>query len=112
MKKAFQKSEVYRENSKLYRIKSGYTLRTFLDECLAIPVELSGESESKVAILNPVAQFLWSRLEKDCTFHDLLMAVTEEFDVTVETAAEDIGEFLGQLKSYKLLRESEKEERI
>lgn len=89
----------------LYQNSPGYALREFLNEYLLIPVELSVEMKSQVGILNESGQFLWKQLEEKKTAEELVFAVIEEFDVSEETAAQDIGEFLQQLKEYKLLEE-------
>lgn len=89
----------------LYRIKSGYTLRHFCDEFLVMPVGLNNETETKMGILNSVGEVLWKTLEKECTFYDLLKAVTDEFDVSEEEASKDIEDFLQQLDNHGFLIE-------
>lgn len=88
-----------------YRIKRGYTLRHFLDEYLVIPVGLSEDIDTKVGILNPTGEVLWKTLQEESTFQDLLIAVTDEFEVAEEIASNDIEEFLEQLGKYNFLEE-------
>ena len=88
---------------RLYQLKPGYTVRAFMDEYLVIPVGSPGADDSKMAVLSPVAEFIWSLLEEPRTFGELLTAVTEEFDVTAEVAAPDIQDFLDQLHTHQLL---------
>jgi hypothetical protein len=90
-------------SEKIYRRKTGYVVRAFMDEYLMIPVDTPGEDDAKMAVLSPVAEFIWTLLEEPRTFGELLAAVTEEFDVTAEVAAPDIQEFLDQLHTHQLL---------
>jgi hypothetical protein len=89
---------------KLYQLKSGYAVRAFMDEYLVIPVGAPGADDSKMAVLSPVAEFIWTLLEEPRTSAELLLAVTEEFDVDASTAEADIREFLQELESHGFLR--------
>ena len=95
----------------IYRVKEGYTLRDFFDECLVIPVGLTEDMDTKVGILNSVGEVIWKTLQKDSTFQDLLTAVTNEFEVTEEEASKDIEDFLGQLDRYMFLKIRQEEKR-
>ena len=90
-------------SEKIYRRKTGYVVRAFMDEYLMIPVGAPGADDAKMAVLSPVAEFIWTLLEEPRTFGELLAAVTEEFDVTAEVAAPDIQDFLDQLHTHQLL---------
>ena len=89
---------------KLYQLKPGYAVRAFMDEYLVIPVSAPGADDSKMAVLSPVAEFIWTLLEEPRTSAELLLAVTEEFDVDASTAEADIREFLQELESHGFLR--------
>lgn len=88
---------------KLYQLKPGYAVRAFLDEYLVIPVGSPGSDDSKMAVLSPVAEFIWSLLDKPRTFGELLKAVTDDFEVSAEVAEPDIREFLQELESNGFL---------
>lgn len=62
-------------------------------------------ADRKMAIINPVARFLWKKLQSRQTFEDLLLSVLQEYEVTKETAASDIQEFLSELKKHNYLSE-------
>ena len=98
-----------KNESTIYRVKEGYTLRDFFDEYLVIPVGLTEDMDTKVGILNSVGEVIWKTLQKDSTFQDLLTAVTKEFEVTEEEASKDIEDFLEQLDQYKFLRKRQEE---
>lgn len=86
-----------------YRLKPGYAVRAFMDEYLVIPVGSPGADDAKMAVLSPVAEFIWSLLEEPRTFGELLKAVTDDFEVSAEIAEPDIREFLQELEANGFL---------
>jgi hypothetical protein len=95
-----------------YGICQGYVLRKVFGEYLAIPVVAPQGNERYIAILNPVAEFIWRQLEGECkTFSQLLESVLAEFDIDQDTASTDILEFLKDLRAnHYLLEEREEKE--
>jgi hypothetical protein len=85
------------------RLKPGYAVRSFMDEYLVIPIGALGADDSKMAVLSPVAQFIWSLLEEPRTFGELLKGVTDEFEVDAEIAGPDILDFLRELENHHFL---------
>ena len=101
-----ERGDRYGENGEmLYQLKPGYAIRAFMDEYLVIPVGSPGSDDSKMAVLSPVAEFIWSLLEEPQTLGALLEAVTDEFEVTAEVAEPDIRDFLQELKDHNYLME-------
>lgn len=94
---------VNRDGDALYQLKPGYAVRAFMDEYLVIPVGTPGADDSKMAVLSPVAEFIWSLLEEPRTFGELLAAVTDEFEVTADIAGPDIQDFLRELEEHHFL---------
>ena len=88
---------------RLYQLKPGYAVRAFMDEYLVIPVGSPGADDSKMAVLSPVAEFIWSLLEVPRSFGEILSAVTDEFEVTAEVAEPDIRDFLRELEEHHFL---------
>ena len=86
-----------------YQLKPGYAVRAFMDEYLVIPVGAPGADDSKMAVLSPVAEFIWSLLEVPRGFGEILSAVTDEFEVTAEVAEPDIRDFLRELEEHHFL---------
>ena len=95
-----------KDGDKFFRIRKGFILRKVFDEYLVIPVTVSGDYESYISILNPVAEFIWRMLEQGgASFSQLLEAVLEEFNVDEETASVDIYDFLRELREKQYLIE-------
>lgn len=88
-----------------YCVKSGYVLREMEGEYLAIPVSLQDETESRIAVLSPVAKFLWEQLQQEKTIAELVEAVTDTYEVSEEEAEKDIQEFIERLQENKLISE-------
>jgi hypothetical protein len=89
-----------------FRICQGYVLRKVFDEYLAIPVVAPQGSKRYIAILNPVAEFIWRQLETESkTLSQLLAEVLNEFDIDEATALADIQDFLEELRENCYLTE-------
>jgi hypothetical protein len=102
-----RRSSVKKTDTK-FRIRPGYILRPFLDECLVIPVGAPQGTERKISILNPVGEFVWQQLAGEGkTFSELLEAVLGEFEIDLETASRDITDFLDELKENQYLEMEE-----
>ena len=82
-----------------------YTVRTILDEIVAVPLGSSSESFNGILSLNPVGQFLFELLSQERTEQELVQALTEEYEVDTATAAADVQEFLASLRQGGLLAE-------
>ncbi|MBC7229621.1 MAG: PqqD family protein [Actinobacteria bacterium] len=65
--------------------------------------EIDGEAvlvnvrRDEVMHLNPVAAFLWSRLDGKRSLREVARAIAEEFEVDAETAEADAVSFAGEL---------------
>lgn len=92
-----------RSPAQRFQIKPGYAIRAFLDEYLVIPVGAPGADDSKMAVLSPVAEFIWSLLTEPHTVEELLDAVTSEFEVDSSVAELDIIDFLRELEKHHFL---------
>lgn len=93
--------------SKCYRVKSGFMLREIAGEYLAIPVELASTDESCMAVLNEQGKFLWEQLMETKTLSQLIAAMTECYEVSEEEARADIIEFVNLLSDNQLLMKME-----
>jgi hypothetical protein len=53
--------------------------------------------------LNPVASFIWSRIQQPAAVSDLLTAVANKYDVTAQRCRDDVMNFLRQLMEAGLI---------
>ena len=58
-----------------------------------------------IFVLNPLADFIWERLDGERTLAAIIAEIVAEFDVTAEQAGADAGDFVGQLLQNGLVEE-------
>jgi hypothetical protein len=86
-----------------FQAKPNYVLREIAGEHLLIPISLERDEQSQIAILSEGGKFLWNKLQQEHSIAELTEAMTEEYDVSAETAHSDILEFVNQLQKNLLL---------
>ena len=87
------------------KLNGTFTLREVAGEILVIPVGKTALSLNGMIVLNPVSKVIWQCLGKDAEYHEILRAVTDTFEVSMEEAATDLNEFLDELRKQGLLSE-------
>lgn len=87
------------------KINGTFTLREVAGEILVIPVGETALKMNGMIILNPVSKVIWECLERNASEEEILRNVTELFDVNTGDAAQDIAEFLNQMRTQDLLAE-------
>lgn len=87
------------------KLNGTFTLREVAGEILVIPVGKTALSLNGMIVLNPVSKVIWQCLGKGAEYHEILNAVTDTFEVSMEEAAADLNEFLNELRKQKLLSE-------
>ena len=85
------------------KVKNGFVLRNIMDEYLLMPAGEFRESFHSVILLNEVSSFIYRKLLNPVSREELLKAILEEYDVDPAQAAEDMDEFLEELKKRELL---------
>ena len=85
------------------KLNGTFMIREIADEVLAIPIGETALTLNEMIVLNSVSKVIWECLEKDTSEEEILLAVTEKFEVDVEEAREDIAEILAELFRQKLI---------
>ncbi len=85
------------------KIKGEYIIREIAGEHLLVPVGETALELNGMVILNPVGAEIWSGLEAGWDENAILSDLLEHFEVSAETAKQDMDEFLQDLKSAGLL---------
>jgi len=75
------------------RIKSGFAVRKIADSYMAIPVGIRTADVSGVIALSETGAFLWKLLDEDLSEEELIGRLTEEYEVSFDTAAADVKAF-------------------
>lgn len=87
------------------RVSDQFILRTIADENLLIPVGEAAIHVKGLIALSESGALLYNKLKDGATREELVAALTEEYEVTPEEAAEDTEAFLDQLRKLKMLVE-------
>lgn len=89
----------------MIRIKPGYSLRQVLDAFLILGTGKEAYAPRCIMSLNESGAFLWRMLETGAERDELVARMTEEYDVSAETAERDVEKFLAQLREKALMIE-------
>ncbi|MCI6190084.1 MAG: PqqD family protein [Clostridium sp.] len=80
------------------KIKDGFVVREILDSYMAVPVGERTRDVHGVIALNETGAFLWKMLEEDTSEDKLIASMVKEYEITEETAKDDIKEYLSFLR--------------
>jgi hypothetical protein len=86
-----------------YRRKETIAERQIAGDAFLVPVCGRPEDLQKIFVLNPVADFIWSRLDGEHDLEELLEAVVGQFEVERDQARLDMVEFVEKLLEQNLL---------
>jgi methyltransferase-like protein len=81
-----------------YRVKSGLIAQSVDGELL-----LLNREQEKIHQLNPVASFIWNKLDGQNTLEQLVTAITEKYDVEQNAAKRDLERLLNELSDLNLI---------
>ena len=87
------------------RVSDQFILRTIADESLLIPVGQAAMHVKGLIALSESGALLYNRLKDGCSRDDLVVMLTEEYDVSAEEAGRDTDAFLDQMRSLNMLLE-------
>ena len=81
-----------------YRVKKGLISQTVDGELLILNRE-----QEKIHQLNPIASFIWQRLDGQVSIDQIVTAITERYDVKEEVAKRDLESLVNELSDLKLI---------
>lgn len=85
------------------KIKDGYILDTIAGQQVAIALDMADDQFVGMVKLNEVGAFLWQKLQQEVTEDELVMFVTEQYEVDDTKARTDIQKFTTVLKEKGIL---------
>lgn len=88
-----------------YLCKEGVARREIAGETFLIPVCGAPVDMNDIFVLNPLADYIWQRLDGKRTATAIVDEIVAEFDVEPARAQEDFKEFVGRLLGKGLARE-------
>ena len=84
------------------KLKNGFVLREIAGECVVVAVDSSLNLDGMIT-LNDTAKTMWLLLENGTDVQELVTALTDEYDVTAELAAEAVAIFTKKLEELDFL---------
>ncbi len=91
---------------KVFKKKEDFISRTIAGEVILVPLRGTLTDMQKIFSLNPVAGFIWERLDGQKSLAELRDEILATFDVEAGEAISDIQEFIALLLKERLITES------
>jgi hypothetical protein len=91
--------------AKVYRKSPDIVTRTIAGELFLVPLRGKVADMQRIFSLNPVGELIWQEIDAHKSLSDIRDQVVSNFEVTAETATEDIEEFIAELLQAKLIAE-------
>jgi len=88
-----------------FRRKERVTGREIAGESFLIPICGKPVDLDNIFVLNPLAGFIWERLDGEHDLAAIVAAIVGNFEVSSEQAGADAAEFIGQLLQNDLVEE-------
>ncbi|MBQ2725193.1 MAG: PqqD family protein [Clostridia bacterium] len=89
------------------RIIPGFIIREIAGETIVVPTGEASRKLSGIITLNECARFLFELLQTERTEEDLTAALLDEYEITPSQAAEDVAEFVSQLRQKGFLTDNQ-----
>ena len=87
-----------------YQTQDFFVHRKIADTDVLISVSDNVANFNGYITLNTTASFLWDSLKEPCTVSELTNKLTEEFDVSEETAKKDVENFIEMLLKNSMVK--------
>ncbi len=87
------------------KLRGEFVVRQVMDNTVAIPVGQTALLMHGMILLNDVSKIIWERLEQGASQEDIVIAVTDAFEVSSDEARTDISEFCDKLRKLQLLED-------
>jgi hypothetical protein len=88
-----------------FRRKESVAGREIAGESFLIPICGKPVDLDNIFVLNPLAGFIWERLDGARTLEAIVADIVENFEVASEQAGSDAAEFVGRLLQNGLVEE-------
>lgn len=90
---------------KVYKKREEIVSRNIADETILVPIRGKLADMQKIFSLNPVADFIWKKLDEEMPLESILDLIPNEFDVEKKRAKEDLFEFMNELIEENLIEQ-------
>ena len=87
------------------RVSKEFILRQIADEYMLVPIGQAATRFNGLISMNEIGHFIFSALAEDTTEEQILDQIIAEYEVDRATAAQDLRDFLQQLRQLGALIE-------
>ena len=84
------------------KISKGFILRSVAGNNIVVPIGENAKKFNGVIKLNESGVFMWKKLEQGIELDELVLALTNEYDVDEQTARRDVEAFTQALITAKI----------
>lgn len=82
--------------------KEQFAARKVGEELVLVPLKNNIAQMTEMFTLNPVAAFIWENINDQTTETDLIQKIVEEFDIDIQTAKDDLMQFVSEINSISI----------
>ena len=86
---------------KVFQKNENFVFRQIDDETILVPIKNNVGDMGSIYNLNEVGAYIWEHLDGEKTLSDIKNKIAVEFEVSPETAEEDLMEFVNQLEEIE-----------
>ena len=90
---------------KIFKKNEFVVSRKIADEILLVPVRGRLVDMQRIFSLNPVAEYVWERLDGKRSLEHIRDSILDDFDIGAEQAEADLSEFVAELLEANLIIE-------
>ena len=85
------------------KLNQEFVLREVAGEYIVIPLTGLGDRFNGLITLNETGAFIWKQIEQEKEQDEIVDALLEEYEVSREQAARNVGDLCAQLKKLRIL---------
>jgi hypothetical protein len=89
---------------KIYRRNEEIVTRKIAGELFLVPIRGNLADMQRIFVLNPVAEFVWQKIDEQKTLDEICKGVVARFDVEEERGNSDVREFIDELLEAGLIK--------
>ncbi|NTW32560.1 MAG: PqqD family protein [Bacteroidetes bacterium] len=78
----------------LFKRKSLFAFRNVGNEKVLVPIKNNIANMTEIFTLNEVGSFIWDKIDGGNSEDDIVLAITNEFDIDELTAKKDLSDFI------------------
>jgi len=89
----------------VYHRDQSFVYRNIAGEAILVPIRHHVADLESIYVLNPLATFIWDRLDGRHTVRQIKQSILQEFEVSDQVGEADLVDFLQQLTSIGAIQE-------